>query len=534
MAAGCAPAKPKVVVPEPVEKEATFERVDAWQHVDLARPSTIVEQQLKRSFEKAFASAQYSKAYTCLARERASFFERYRGYPNEELEQTMLGRCGVGVVGKSTRRTYFSDGTLLDGPLSDETLADIVQKLPQGLPAFTVFGVSARYDGPNALLWLETATPNATMYVGEPDEERDVRVHGEVLGEFSQASAVINQGAVGVADCEPDYTEPWPKYAFTCPMALGDDEAWISLLATSVGAVSETVLVDLPAHATGWTPPREYHRHSVALPDAVDARSALFTSINAMRQKAGSPALRLAEEESRRIQAIYHQQFVRNAAGDWTNLRFLLDALRGERIGAAVSWGRLANGIAFDGDASDWLAYQLMLPTPRATLMTEMVDEIAIATDGDPGVGFAAAAAVYQLLTPERERELAERVSADLVKARRGNATERLVNPPELEDIAREVASGAKPLEALSTALLSVKLELDSGERLTCIFLPLYARKPDFKLVAPLLAAERLRYGVVITHVTEPSYGWANPTAMVWFVTEQPLPRTAALSVPNH
>ena len=268
---------------------------------------------------------------------------------------------------------------------------------------FAVFGVTARYTGPNMLVTVETASPEATIHVSEADADRNVLVTGEVFGDFEQARAIINQGDVGSADCDTDEDVRWPNYAFKCTMAPGDDEAWVSLVAFGRGRW-QSPLVELPARRAGWVPPTEYHRIKLELPRQVDTPTALVAAINDFRAKLGRRPLRLATEQSAFMQPIYDHAFALNAGGDWTGDNAMRHAmLKGDRVTGTIAWGEIASGIAYDGNAADWLAYRMLFPVSRNTLMQASMDEIAIATHGDPVVGFGAAAVVYTLVTPERE-----------------------------------------------------------------------------------------------------------------------------------
>src|SRR5260370_5038689 len=153
VASSCAPAKPHAVPPTaaapPASPEIPFKRVDEWRFVDLALPPTPVEQQLKRQFERVFANAQYSPEYLCVAREDANFFEKHAARPEEWLGEQIMGRCGAPTAGNTTSRIYYSDGTILDSPLSDVVLNDISTKLSADLTASTGFEVPARAIGPN-------------------------------------------------------------------------------------------------------------------------------------------------------------------------------------------------------------------------------------------------------------------------------------------------------------------------------------------------------------------------------------------------
>jgi hypothetical protein len=501
--------------------EAGFKRVGEWRFVDLESPMTTVELQLKRHFERVFAKSQFSPEYTCLAREDGNFYEQYAARPEEYLGEQMAGRCRAPTASDWHNRTYFSDGTILDSPLSEATLTDITDRFAPLLRPFTVFGVSARYNGPNMVVTIETAAPEATIQISEPDADCNVRVSGEVFGEFVRVNAVINQGEAGSAFCKQDDDVDLPKYAFTCSMAPDDDEAWISL-SGSDAQHWEVPLVELPAHRAGWIPPKEYHRVRKPLPAQVDTRTALVTAINDLRRKIGRKPLLDAAAQSAFMQTIYQQAFKLNSAGDWTgDTQQRKQMLRGDRVSGVVSWGNVASGIAFDGDAADWLAYRLLFPINRITLMAPDAEAIAIAMQGDPAVGFGAAAVVYQLLSPEREAALGEALATSITKARKGQRTRRLENPEELDATARQVAGGSQPPSALSSTLARLNLLAKGPRYMAGFFVPLDG-SPLPSSIALLLDAKELAYGIVVTHMTDPSSGWSRAMAFVWFLTDRP------------
>lgn len=152
----CGPAQPRLGAQAPARPsappDASFKRVEHWEFVDLDLPPTPVEQQLRRQFERVFGHARYSREYTCLAREDGNFYEKHRARPDEWLGRQMMGRCGTAAPGFFNSRTYYSDGTMLDSPLSDVTLNDISARFSEVMPPFTVFGVTAHASGPNVEL----------------------------------------------------------------------------------------------------------------------------------------------------------------------------------------------------------------------------------------------------------------------------------------------------------------------------------------------------------------------------------------------
>jgi hypothetical protein len=63
---------------------------------------------------------------------------------------------------------------------------------------------------------VETASPGATIHIGEPDADRNVLVNGEVFGAFKRAHAIINRGEAGSAVCDADRDVKWPEPLRLC------------------------------------------------------------------------------------------------------------------------------------------------------------------------------------------------------------------------------------------------------------------------------------------------------------------------------
>ena len=134
----CAPAKERAAVAPPAAQAKAAplpcKRVDRWRFVDRELPLTAVELQLKQQFERVLVNAQFSEPYTCLAREMANFRDQYRAGPDESLEHQISGRCGAPYSSNWVSREFYSDGTLLDRPLSPEFLNSISADFSQDLP----------------------------------------------------------------------------------------------------------------------------------------------------------------------------------------------------------------------------------------------------------------------------------------------------------------------------------------------------------------------------------------------------------------
>lgn len=84
------------------------------------------------------------------------------------------------------------------------------------------------------------------------------------------------------------------------------------------------------------------------------------------------------------------------------------------------------------------------------------------------------------------------------------------------------MARGRQPISALSTALTQLNLVNQRPQYLSAVLIALDSDGPSAMRLAPLLTARSLSYGIVMTHVAEPIYGWATPVAFIWFVTDHP------------
>ncbi len=524
----CSPKHAARVAPsadEPGYLQIPFKRADQWAFSDAARAPTQVEVQLRRHFERVFSHAQFSTEQTCVARERADYMERHWAFPDEATELEMILRCDAFAVDDSRWQLLISDGTLLDAPLAPATLEEL-NWLPGDVPQFSVFGITARYVGPNALVILTTAKPGASVRVGAPDAVGKVRVEASIVDDrWTRLGAVVNQGELGAEWCEEEPPGLESQSVFSCAMAPGDDHARITFTAAGQNDDSGELGAML-ARAPGWVPPREYRRVRLDLPKGRDTASAIVDYVNAARARLERRPLTFAKAESERIRAPYQTFFRASAAGDWSNQALMAPLIEGRAIPGPVWLGELLVGIAFDGDASDWLAYRLANPMWRRVLFDENADLVSVATQGDVHVGFGAAMGVYTLLDREQEEILADGMAKDIALRRGERATRRLPNPPEFEQLAREIAHGKLDPETAFTAAVR-RLNSLAGTRGHIEGLLLEWTGTGFAFPDWVLAPDQLDFGILVTHQVDP--GAISPTLVgfVWFALEGPALRQA-------
>lgn len=494
-----------------------FKRVDDWRYVDLNLPLSSVEIELGEHLRRVFAPAQPRMEYTCLARESANFRALHAAVPEESLEYTMFGRCGAPDSG-GWRSVPLSGARVLDTPLSPELLNEITTKLSDGLGPFTVFGVTARYTGSGALVVMEYAAPEASVHVGTPDGEGNFVVEGDLLADYAAVDAVVNQGELGTARCTTDPAVRLPRYALRCRMLEGDEQAWVEVTAIEKGTTWEQPLLHIQVRMPGWVPPAEYHRVRWSFPKNEDVTSSVLGRLNELRAKAGREPMTLARAQSAAMQPAYERMFQINATGNWSDDRWLRDVVvKGTAVQGDIWFGRIVSGIAFDGNAADWLEYRLHDPLWREALMAPDVNQLALATHADPKVGFGALAVVYAIFTPQRERALADAIAARISQLRQGRVTRRLDTPHELTRAAAAVASGLDVPEHAFPAALT-----HSSADFTGKLLELSGPSVDFDLEQRLLDLHELDYGIVVTHCRYPNDDWSTPIAFMWYRAQLP------------
>lgn len=459
-----------------------------------------------------------------MARERASFLERHDASPDEILEQDILGRCLVPEYGSGWwGRLLYSDGTLLDSPLSSEVLADITTNLQKSVPPFTVFGLTARSLGASAIVLFQYGSPRASIRASTADEGRSVRVEGGLRGGLVRPGAIINQGEFGTEDCQRNWGMALPRYSFTCQMAPGDDEALVVVFAIEEAANWERPVAHLPVRTASFAPPSEYQRPRPNLSPHLGTAEAISTFVNDARVSLGRKPFEFSPEQSAVMEPLYEKAFRITAGGDWEGDRELrMEALRGTGIGEPIWWSRSVSGIAFDGNASDWLAYRLRDPMWRKALMDPRGDRLALTTQADPAVGFGALATIYSLVTPERLLGLSDDVMEVVADAREEPKVELPENPPELLKAAASVASGESSPESAFAASLA-QLNVGSGsDYVEGVFLSTAQISSGAELPDELLDPDELTYGVVTTFYEDPSELWAHVVVFVWFLGERP------------
>jgi hypothetical protein len=285
---------------------------------------------------------------------------------------------------------------------------------------------------------LSASKPVVDVFRTGPDAEGVVRLQGRVRFASERVGATIGQGTTASKGCTCDEDAEPPEFDCWCQMATDDAEAWVELLTSQGGFYGPFATV----RARRAGAPRSYTRPTVRLPKRDDDATALVDGINVLRKKAGH--------------------------------------------------------IARAGNAADWLAFELMLPTSRRFLLDARAESIALVTHHDPAVGFGAAFGVYSFFRESDDAAAATYAYAGMERQRLalGLATKRVEPPAELARAAKRVSSGElAPDQALSEAVASINANAQRLFRGSWFKLSSSVELPE-----PLLAMKDLECALVVAH----------------------------------
>lgn len=264
---------------------------------------------------------------------------------------------------------------------------------------------------------------------------------------------------------------------------------------------------------------RSYRRPSLRLPRRDDPAMALLDGINTLRAQAGLAALRPEPAEMRLMSSLFPAAFRADVEQDGESLNRFYDELHaGRAVAGVIRWSEIYEEIAYAGNASDWLARVLSLPSFRVMLFAPRAESIALMTHEEPGVGFGAAFATYSLFRDSDDTERAKLVYGTVAQLRTEDrlATTELEAPEELVLAARRVRDAELPPdEALRSALAA--LNARSSRTFTGLWFRVPWNADPKNLPGALLAANELECAVVATHRKPPDHAWGEQVVFVVF-----------------
>jgi hypothetical protein len=503
-----APPAAPAATPSPIEKLG-YVRTQEWTFKELSRPVSVPEQELVNAYQRLLTSMRPTDEYMCVAREMAAHLAERNALPDETLQRWIAGRCHApNVFYWTSSIVLYSDGTVLDGPLSKDRLESVTKGLPVPTTKQTVFGVGAHPAGPNAFVVLVTSNPEASLSTKGPDAEGTVQIDGTFDGTFTWPRAIINRGVSGTAACNIDGRVRLPNFRFACKMDPEDREAWIDIVAGRPLDSMEATIAQVLARRPDAKP--AYRAPHVHLPKSPDDTQALLAGINTFRRAEKLQGVRLAMDQTRLAQRMIPSLYrVAVNIDDFTDEKLRRELVVGKEVPGIIREARITVRIAYGGSAADWLAANLDQPVAREVMIDPDAELVAIATYRDP-LGFGATLVTYSLFHELQHAPMAKQTIAKLrsLRAKDARATTFIEAPPELEHFASEVMAGQiEPNAALQAALRVVNAR--SPRRFAGTVMEESAEK-FHEFPADLLAPDSLDCAVVVTHAKRPGDTWGE------------------------
>jgi hypothetical protein len=471
----------------------------------------------------------YSKELRCIAREVGRFHLEHGASPDERLKRFIVAACGATTASVAT-----GDQTGTAPPeLTDEKLLVDWQSKLTVPPEYrgAVAGVWMGRKGNNVVIMTAIAKPEAEVVVSPADASGTVVVRGTVRAGTDAVIALMNQGAKGVATCEPDAATPLPLFAFRCPMAQGDDTAWVEVAARSQGRLLMNSIGLALARRDASAPLKyaEAPRTAKPVTSSAELSTAVLEGVNRARVAAKLTPLTLARGQSATNERL---------APHFFNAALKSDQAKGDMVGLGLiaGWdveGTIRNGNLFAAllsgttDANAWLDYALEMPMGRFTMLEAGSRQIAIGAAPASG-GLGAVVTTYEFFAGNDHKA---DVALVFDRMKRLRAARGLPQPVAMQGMnalgvqVRMVNAGQRDADAaLEEALTAERDRLGRSVRgwvLATNDLDSMPFPPE------LLAPGPLSVGIEVTHFRPEGAAWGS--YVVFFVMpEGTTPQTTA------
>jgi hypothetical protein len=354
-------------------------------------PRGAFEEALASAYAATGKKAALTRPMACVAGELGRFTLAHKGVPPEALRRFINAVCGVFAP-----RVAFQwlSGTVPANATEERVLArwrdqlgpDLVDRLPaEAKHAGFWYG---RHGGKVVVVASYEATPVELKPISVvPDAKGDVVVEGRLLGEAAAFVGFVNQGRFGVSGCAMDPAVPRPQFRAVCPVAAGDDTAWLQIAYIPQRSVLATPLVQLLARHDAAKPllyAEVPYAPSHPIAEAAAFAPAVLAGLNAVRAEAQLGAVTLADAESAAATRVARHYFASAMAADGVDATGDLGTIA---LGLLAGWqvaGTIRDGGFFSvvvphtRDAGRWLDAALMLPLGRKALLAHDIEQIAV------------------------------------------------------------------------------------------------------------------------------------------------------------
>jgi len=478
--------------------------------------------------------AALTRAMACMAAELGRFHLRHQAAPPEALLRFVGAVCGV--FAPSAGYHWLSGEA--PSSVSDERVVarwraqlgpDLLDHVPAA--ARRVGFWAGRQGGRTVALVAYDATPvEVKPFSVVPDARGEVVIEGRLDGDAASFGGFANQGRFGVKACKADPVVPRPQFRVACPVAAGDDTAWLEIVYVPPHNVLALPLVQVLARRDlerplTFTEQPFAASHPVSDPAAFGP--AVVAGLNAVRAEAGLAPVRLADAESATAARVARHYFAgwlkQGAPGATADMSTIaLGLLAGWQVGGTIRGGSFFSVVVpHTHDAGRWLDLALALPLGRETLLGRDIEEVAFgpALFSDPE-GIGSVVCGYRFQHGDDHSADASALLGRIVRARqdlRLPAPERLRGVDAV--IGRELAyvqhGEQSPADALRESLRAASRRSNANMR-GYVF---EATSLDaLQIPEEILKQSHLYLELGVTHYKPPGAAWAQLVVVVVYI----------------
>jgi hypothetical protein len=465
-----------------------------------------------------------TSALGCAATETARFYVVNGAFPDDGTRRYFAERCGSTLPG-------FSIGTLTGDVPQEVSDAEIAGSYESGLsrmladvPQGGEVGVGvSRANGRVGVVVL-AGRPVGRLSGFSPLFTGDsVTLQGQLSKDSAFALALVNQGAYGVATCEPDRSVNLPSFRVTCPIATEDQQTRIEVSTRKPGRVLMEVELQALVRRTEdaglvYEPVRRGTNALAA--DASAFQAALFTQLNEVRNAARAPALTLENRQSHVNQRLVPHLYQASTGGDEDLVDQIgLGVLAGWEVGGIIRDGGIYWGsVTSTRSPGRYLTYALESPLARFILLDPSMTRVAVGVEALAPSGAMALLTTYSFFHSKDHTAEENKVFAELDKRRRARKRmppRRVAKERGLETALAQVASGETNTgDALADALDYVS---KTARRSVAGWV---VETSDIKQITwpeSLLDKEPLEVEIGVTHYKAPGGAWGQYVILVLF-----------------
>jgi hypothetical protein len=441
--------------------------------------------------------------------------------PTERLGAFLLAACGASAievhrVGSVAR---IPDSVPL-ARIVERSEAPMREMIGSVLDGERMHGLGvAREDGKIALMVLSARPAGQIVAWGPPNELGEVHLQGRIATPGDALVAFVNQGAFGVAHCRVEPMVSLPDFDLRCPMAEGDETAFVNLEMLTVGRVLAQRAAVIMLRRDGVRP--TFRAPTPVEGEAGDA-AALLARLNEVRAQAGlAPLTASAPESAVHARAAPHAAaaVIRSQADAQELLS--LGMMAGWAVeGGTIRWAHHLTAVELGTRSpAQWVASALEQPIGRLLLLRPDARQAAIGTVSveDPPA-LAAVVSTYSFYEGNDHAADAERLFARIERER----TARGLPPPErMQGLETLSAQAARVSAGDTQASIALRIALDqesARRRQSLSGLQLEAVDLDHAQLPPELFARRdLTLGLAVGHTRAPGAAWGQYVVFLVF-----------------